>query len=156
MPPIFLLAVKVAFLVVLYLFVARAVRAVVLDVFGPRAPRRRAGRAARRAAPAPPPPARPSRRMPKELVVTDAGGTRTVPLKDSITLGRAATCDLALSDTYVSNVHARIFQKDGAWWVEDLGSTNGTYMNRAKVAVPTPVGPGDQIRLGKATLELRR
>src|SRR6266545_8046950 len=155
MPPIFLLVVKVAFLVVLNLFVARAVRAVVLDVFGPRAQRRRPAKAARRAAPTPPP-ARPSRRMPKELVVTDAGGTRTVPLKDSITLGRAATCDLALSDTYVSNVHARIFMKDGAWWVEDLGSTNGTYMNRAKVAVPTPVGPGDQIRLGKATLELRR
>jgi pSer/pThr/pTyr-binding forkhead associated (FHA) protein len=156
MPPIFLLAVKVAFLVLLYLFVARAVRAVVLDVFGPRAQRRRPAKAAARTAPPRQPPAKPSRRMPKELVVTDAGGTRTVPLKDSITMGRAATCDLALADTYVSNVHARIFMKDGAWWVEDLGSTNGTYMNRAKVAVPTPVGPGDQIRLGKATLELRR
>jgi pSer/pThr/pTyr-binding forkhead associated (FHA) protein len=155
MPPIFLLAVKVAFLAVLYLFVARAVRAVVLDVFGPRAQRRRPAKAARTAPPRQPPP-RPSRRMPKELVVTDAGGTRTFPLKDSITMGRAATNDLALADTYVSNVHARIFMKDGAWWVEDLGSTNGTYMNRAKVAVPTPVGPGDQIRIGKATLELRR
>jgi pSer/pThr/pTyr-binding forkhead associated (FHA) protein len=156
MPPIFLLAVKVAFLVVLYLFVARAVRAVVLDVFGPRAPRRRAARAAARPAPPRQPPPRPPRRTPRELVVNDAGGTRTVGLKDSITLGRAATCDLALSDTYVSNVHARIFMKDGAWWLEDLGSTNGTYINRAKVAAPTPVGPGDQIRIGKATLELRR
>jgi pSer/pThr/pTyr-binding forkhead associated (FHA) protein len=156
MPPIFLLAVKVAFLVVLYLFVARAVRAVVLDVFGPRAQRRRTAKAAPRTAPPRQPPARPSRRMPKELVVNDAAGTRTVPLKDSITLGRAATCDLALSDTYVSNVHARIFMKDGAWWLEDLGSTNGTYMNRAKVATPTVIGPGDQIRIGKATLELRR
>jgi pSer/pThr/pTyr-binding forkhead associated (FHA) protein len=156
MPPIFLLAVKVAFLIVLYLFVARAVRAVVLDVFGPRTPRRRPAKAAARTAPPRQPPSRPSRRMPKELVVTDASGTRTIPLKDSITMGRAATCDLALADTYVSNVHARIFMKDGAWWLEDLGSTNGTYVNRAKVAVPTPVGPGDQIRLGKATLELRR
>ena len=156
MPPIFLLAVKVAFLIVLYLFVARAVRAVVLDVFGPRTPRRRPAKAAARTAPPRQPPSRPSRRMPKELVVTDASGTRTIPLKDSITMGRAATCDLALADTYVSNMHARIFMKDGAWWLEDLGSTNGTYMNRAKVAVPTPVGPGDQIRLGKATLELRR
>jgi pSer/pThr/pTyr-binding forkhead associated (FHA) protein len=155
MPPIFLLAVKIAFLVLLYLFVARAVRAVVLDVFGPRAQRRRPAKAARTPPPRQPP-ARPARRMPKELVVTDAGGTRTVPLKDSITLGRAATCDLALSDTYVSNVHARIFLKDGGWWLEDLGSTNGTYMNRAKVATPTPIGPGDEIRLGKATLELRR
>jgi pSer/pThr/pTyr-binding forkhead associated (FHA) protein len=156
MPPIFLLAVKVAFLVVLYLFVARAVRAVVLDVFGPRAQRRRPAKAAAQPTPPRQPPARPSRRMPRELVVTDAGGTRTVPLKDSITLGRAATNDLALSDTYVSNVHARIFMRDGSWWLEDLGSTNGTYMNRTKVATPTPIGPGDQIRLGKATLELRR
>ena len=146
MPPIFLLAVKVAFLAILYLFVARAVRAVVLDVFGPRA---------QRAAPRPAPP-RPSRRLPKELVVADAGGKRTVPLKDSITVGRAATCDLVVSDTYVSNVHARIFAKDGAYWLEDLGSTNGTYMNRAKVAVPTAIGPGDEIRIGKASLELRR
>jgi pSer/pThr/pTyr-binding forkhead associated (FHA) protein len=154
MPPIFLLAVKVAFLAILYLFVARAVRAVVLDVFGPRAQRRRPPRA-QRAAPRPAPP-RPSRRLPKELVVADASGKRTVPLKDSVTVGRAATCDLVVSDTYVSNVHARIFAKDGAYWLEDLGSTNGTYMNRAKVAVPTAIGPGDEIRIGKAVLELRR
>src|SRR6266542_5885934 len=108
MPPIFLLAVKVAFLIVLYLFVARAVRAVVLDVFGPRTPRRRPAKGAARTAPPRQPPSRPSRRMPKELVVTDASGTRTIPLKDSITMGRAATCDLALADTYVSNVHAQI------------------------------------------------
>ncbi len=157
MPPIFLLAVKIAFLAILYLFVARAIRAVVLDVFGPRAQRRRPPRAeARRPAAPRPAPSRPARRLPRELVVTDASGKRTVPLKDSITVGRAATCDLVVSDTYVSNVHARIFAKDGSYWLEDLGSTNGTYMNRAKVAVPTAVGPGDEIRIGKATLELRR
>ena len=152
MPPIFLLAVKVAFLIVLYLFVARAVRAVVLDVFGPRAERRRprAGRGASR------PAARPSRRLPRELVLHDEGGRRTVPLKDSLTVGRAATCDLVVRDTYVSNVHARIFSRDGSWWLEDLGSTNGTYVNRSRVSVPTAIGPGDQVRMGKATLELRR
>jgi pSer/pThr/pTyr-binding forkhead associated (FHA) protein len=157
MPPIFLLAVKIAFLAILYLFVARAIRAVVLDVFGPRARRRRAPRAGpARPTPPRPAPSRPARRLPRELVVADAGGKRTVPLKDSITVGRAATCDLVVSDTYVSNVHARIFVKDGSYWLEDLGSTNGTYMNRAKVTVPTAVGPGDEIRIGKATLELRR
>ncbi|HYY80004.1 MAG TPA: FHA domain-containing protein [Actinomycetes bacterium] len=157
MPPIFLLAVKVAFLIVLYLFVARAVRAVVLDVFGPRAERRRP-RAQR--APARPVPrsgaGRPSRRLPREVVVTDEGGRRTVPLKESLTVGRAATCDLVLRDTYVSNVHARIFNRDGGWWLEDLGSTNGTYVNRSRVAVPTEIGPGDEVRMGKVTLELRR
>jgi pSer/pThr/pTyr-binding forkhead associated (FHA) protein len=143
MPPIFLLLVKIAFLVILYLFVARAVRAVTLDVFGPPVPR--AGG-----------PGRPARRLPRELVVTDEGGRRTVPLKESLTVGRAATCDVAIRDTYVSNVHARIYQRDGSWWLEDLGSTNGTYMNRTRVQQPTAIGPGDEVKLGKATLELRR
>ncbi len=158
MPPIFLLAVKVAFLIVLYLFVARAVRAVVLDVFGPRAERRRPPSApSYQSRPAPPaPPAKPSRRPPRELVVTDANGRRTIPLKESITVGRAATCDLVVADNYVSNVHARIYLRDGSYWLEDLGSTNGTYMNRARVSVPTAFGPGDEVRMGKATLELRR
>src|SRR5919201_6659916 len=127
MPPIFLLAVKVAFLTVLYLFVARAVRAVVLDVFGPRAERRRPRAPRTPARPVPRAGAgRPSRRVPREVVVTDEGGRRTVPLKESLTVGRAATCDVAIRDTYVSNVHARIYQRDGSWWLEDLGSTNGT------------------------------
>jgi pSer/pThr/pTyr-binding forkhead associated (FHA) protein len=158
MPPIFLLAVKVAFLIVLYLFVARAVRAVVLDVFGPRAERRRPKKGNRTPSrPVPRPgPGRPSRRLPREVVLNDEGGRRTVPLKDSLTVGRAATCDLVVADTYVSNVHARIFSRDGSWWLEDLGSTNGTYVNRSRVSVPTAIGPGDQVRMGKATLELRR
>jgi pSer/pThr/pTyr-binding forkhead associated (FHA) protein len=158
MPPIFLLAVKIAFLVLLYLFVARAVRAVVVDVYGPRASRRRPR--SRPSAPTRPVPrtvpGRPARRLPKELVVSDESGRRTVPLKESLTVGRAATCDVVVSDTYVSNVHARIFQRDGGWWLEDLGSTNGTYMNRTRVSSPTAIGPGDEVRMGKATLELRR
>ena len=152
MPPIFLLAVKVAFLIVLYLFVARAIRAVVLDVFGPRAERRRAPSYQSR----PAPPAKPSRRPPRELVVSDADGRRTIPLKESITVGRAATCDLVVADNYVSNVHARVYLRDGSYWLEDLGSTNGTYMNRSRVSVPIAFGPGDEVRMGKATLELRR
>jgi pSer/pThr/pTyr-binding forkhead associated (FHA) protein len=156
MPPIFLLIVKIAFLIVLYLFVARAVRAVLLDVYGPRAdkpPGRRKQRNRQQSAPRP---ARTSRKMPRELVVNDLDGKRNVPLRDSVTIGRAASCDLVVSDNYVSNVHARIFAKDGAYWLEDLGSTNGTYVNRGKVSVPVAIGPGDEVRVGKATLELRR
>ncbi len=155
MPPIFLLAVKLAFLVILYLFVARAVRAVVLDVFGPRATRPRRQQAAARTA-GRQAPSRPARRLPRELQVNDAGGRRTVPLRESLTVGRAASCDLVVEDNYVSNVHARIFLRDGGYFVEDLGSTNGTYMNRTKVATPMAIRPGDEVRMGKATLELRR
>ena len=159
MPPIFLLIVKAAFLVVLYLFVARAVRAVLLDVYGPRAsrpPGRRRQRGTRSSSPATPRPARTARRLPRQLVVHDLDGTRSVPLGDSVTIGRAASCDLVVADKYVSNVHARIFAEDGTYWLEDLGSTNGTYVNRGKVSVPVAIGPGDEVRVGKATLELRR
>ena len=155
MPPIFLYIVRIAFLLVLYLFVARAVRAVLLDVYGPRADRP-AGRRRRGRQQSAPRPARSSRRMPRELVVNDLDGKRSVPLRESVTIGRAASCDLVVSDNYVSNVHARIFAKDGAYWLEDLGSTNGTYVNRGKVSVPVAIGPGDEVRVGKATLELRR
>ena len=61
-----------------------------------------------------------------------------------------------IADNYVSNVHARVYLRDGSYWLEDLGSTNGTYMNRSRVSTPTQIGPGDDIRIGKATLELRR
>jgi pSer/pThr/pTyr-binding forkhead associated (FHA) protein len=61
-----------------------------------------------------------------------------------------------VADNYVSNVHARIYLRDGSYWLEDLGSTNGTYMNRSRVSSPIAIGPGDEVRMGKATLELRR
>jgi pSer/pThr/pTyr-binding forkhead associated (FHA) protein len=156
MPGIFLLIVKIAFLVVLYLFVARAVRAVLLDVYGPRADRSAGRKRQKQRQPAPPKPARSARKMPKELMVNDLDGRRSVPLRDSVTIGRAASCDLVVSDNYVSNVHARIYAKDGTYWLEDLGSTNGTYVNRGKVSVPVAIGPGDEVKVGKASLELRR
>jgi pSer/pThr/pTyr-binding forkhead associated (FHA) protein len=61
-----------------------------------------------------------------------------------------------LNDDYASTYHARIFPQDGQWLVEDLGSTNGTYLDRQKVARPTPVPVGVPIRIGKTVLELRR
>ena len=157
MPRIFLIIAQVSFLVVLYLFVARAVRAVMLDVYGPR-PERPVGRrrVRQRAAPAPPPPPRPPRRPPREVHVSDAQGSRSVPLGEVVTIGRAASCDLVIVDNYVSNVHARIFARDGGFWLEDLGSTNGTFVNERKVATPVALGPGDTVRVGKAILELRR
>ena len=63
---------------------------------------------------------------------------------------------LVLNDDYASSRHARIFPQDGQWIVEDLGSTNGTYLDRQKVTRPTPVPLGVPIRIGKTVLELRR
>ena len=73
-----------------------------------------------------------------------------------MTLGRADDSTLVLTDDYASSRHARLVPGDGAWHVEDLGSTNGTYLGNAKVVRPTPVPLGQQIRIGKTVLELRR
>jgi pSer/pThr/pTyr-binding forkhead associated (FHA) protein len=81
----------------------------------------------------------------------------TIDLADSqITIGRADDATLVLSDDYASTRHARLFPQDGQWLVEDLGSTNGTYLDRQKVTRPIPVPVGVPIRIGKTVLELRR
>jgi pSer/pThr/pTyr-binding forkhead associated (FHA) protein len=80
-----------------------------------------------------------------------------VPLSDApITIGRAADSTIVLDDDYASSHHARVYPHDGMWLVEDLGSTNGTYLDRRKVDGPTPVQIGIPIRIGKTVLELRK
>ena len=79
---------------------------------------------------------------------------RLYPLGEELTVGRAAGCQVTLDDNYVSQIHARVFLRGGRVYVEDLGSTNGTYLNRTKVAGPMLVGPGDQLQVGSTVLEL--
>jgi pSer/pThr/pTyr-binding forkhead associated (FHA) protein len=79
---------------------------------------------------------------------------RVYPLTEELTMGRAAGCQVTLDDTYVSQIHARVFVREGQVYVEDLGSTNGTYLNRGKVAGPMLLGPGDQLQVGSTVLEL--
>ena len=71
-------------------------------------------------------------------------------------MGRADACHIRLDDTYVSNFHAKLYSENGAWYVQDLGSTNGTYLNRQRVSGAVEVQTGDEVRVGKTTLELRR
>jgi pSer/pThr/pTyr-binding forkhead associated (FHA) protein len=84
------------------------------------------------------------------------GKARTVKLGASMTIGRAPECELLIDDTYASSQHARLFGKNGTWYVEDLGSTNGTFVNDQKLAAPAMVQQGDRIRIGTTVLELRR
>jgi|SRR5579859_2253167 pSer/pThr/pTyr-binding forkhead associated (FHA) protein len=154
--------IRVAFLAVLWLFVIAAIGVVRTDLFGTVAAKARRGRNQQPpAAPRPVPPpkaAKPGRGVPRFLVVTEGGlSGRSIDLTDQqITLGRANDATLVLTDDYASSYHARIFPQDGQWLVEDLGSTNGTYVDRQKVTRPTPVGVGTPIRIGKTVLELRR
>ncbi|NOY98893.1 MAG: FHA domain-containing protein [Chloroflexi bacterium] len=72
-----------------------------------------------------------------------------------ITLGRDLHCEVPLDDETVSARHARLTYHHGQWWLEDLGSTNGTTLNQERVSTPTVVITGDQIGCGKATLTVR-
>jgi pSer/pThr/pTyr-binding forkhead associated (FHA) protein len=95
---------------------------------------------------------------PRSIVVRAPNGAKpqTVRITASMIVGRAADCELHVEDTYASQQHARLFGKNGAWYVEDLGSTNGTFVNEQKLAAPAKVQPGDKIRIGTTILELRR
>jgi hypothetical protein len=155
--------IRVAFLAALWLFVIAAIGVVRTDLLGgpATATRRSRARQAQSLRPAPARPVRPQRAgrgSPRILVVT-AGALKGTSLdlsQQQITLGRANDATLVLNDDYASSRHARIFPQDGQWIVEDLGSTNGTYLDRQKVTRPTPVPLGVPIRIGKTVLELRR
>lgn len=150
---------KLCLLVLLYLFFLRVLQAVWVEVGGGAA-RREARAAGRRRSPSPsaaaPRAKGRGRGAPTTLRVIEpeADRGRSFPLADELTVGRAAGCQVTLDDTYVSQLHARVFRREGTYYVEDLGSTNGTYLNRAKVAGPMVMSPGDRLQVGSVVLEL--
>jgi pSer/pThr/pTyr-binding forkhead associated (FHA) protein len=159
--------IRIAFLAVLWLFVIAAVGVVRTDLFGTSSvPSRRQARKQRQPRARPPQPAKPAkpargrsgRSTPQQLLVTAGAlaGTSLGLDEQQITIGRANDATLVLNDDYASTRHARLFPQDGQWIVEDLGSTNGTYLDRQKVTQPTPVPVGVPIRIGKTVLELRK
>jgi hypothetical protein len=156
-----LTVIKLGFLAVLWLFVLSMISAMRTDIFGvkPRAAKARKEKPAR--APKPvkaPPKARPGRGAPTKVVVVDGPDKdKWVPLNDApVTIGRGSDCTLSLSDEYVSTRHARVIPYDGQFYVEDLGSTNGTHIGAERLTRSTPIAPKTQIRLGRTVLELRK
>jgi pSer/pThr/pTyr-binding forkhead associated (FHA) protein len=146
--------VKYGLLALLWLFVISAVRTVRTDLWSSRTPTR----APAPAAPAAKAPKPRGRTQARRLVVTEGAlaGT-TISLGDApVTLGRADDSTVVLTDDYASSRHARLVPGNDSWMVEDLGSTNGTYLGSSKVTRPTPVPLGQPIRIGKTVLELRR
>jgi len=95
---------------------------------------------------------------PRTLVVTEGSlrGTTIALGQAPILIGRAPECTLVLEDDYASGRHARFSLQSGAWMLEDLGSTNGTYLGRTRVEAPIAVEPGTPVRIGRTVLELRR
>jgi len=147
---------RAVILVLLWAFVVAAVVAVRHDVFGTKSKRARAPKA-RPVAPEPAPKRR-TRGTPSKLVVTQGALSGTsVPLGGApITIGRADDSTLVLTDDYVSTNHARLVPSGEQWMLEDLGSTNGTYLDRQRVTDPVAAPPGVPIRVGKTVLELRK
>jgi pSer/pThr/pTyr-binding forkhead associated (FHA) protein len=102
-------------------------------------------------------PPQPVKQQAHQLVVTEGPlkGT-TVPLAASpILLGRAQEATLVLEDDYASGRHARLFPQGSRWFIEDLGSTNGTYLADQQLTRALPVELGVPVRIGKTVIELR-
>ena len=153
-----LTVVRLSFVVLLWALVLIIVGVMRADLRPPRvAPRAAVGRSS-----APPRPGREPRKrrgVPKSLVVTEGAlaGTTVSLGTAAITIGRAPDSTLVLDDDYASSRHARIAPDgDGGWLVEDLGSTNGTYLGRTRITGPTKLSIGAPVRVGKTVLELRK
>ena len=97
-----------------------------------------------------------SRRVPAVLVLVEGNGPESVDLVPPETLlGRDAGCHVTISDSSVSHRHARIYHSDGEWYVEDLGSTNGTFVNDRPLTRPVVLRPSDTVSVGRSTFEAR-
>ena len=150
---------KLCLLALLYLFFFRVLRAVWAEVTSTRAAEvKPAGRGRRSDTTVTKLPGGRRKRSshPTDVVVVEppAQAGRRYPLGDEVTVGRAAGCQIIVDDTYVSQLHARLFMRDGQLLVEDLGSTNGTYLNRAKVSGPMVMQRGDRLQVGNTVMEV--
>jgi pSer/pThr/pTyr-binding forkhead associated (FHA) protein len=139
--------VKYGLLVLLWVFVLVTVRTIRVDLWGRPAERRDTK----------PKKTKQHRGSAHKVVVTEGPlkGTELRLSTQPVTLGRGDDCTLVLADDYASTHHAQLTPDGGRWCLEDLGSTNGTYLGKAKVTRPTTVPLGTPIRIGKTTLELR-
>ena len=150
MPELVLQLTRAGFLALLWIFVLFSLRVVRSDLYGAAglralvAPGRSTARGGRG-------------RAARQLLVTQGALTGTRISLDSrpSLIGRADDSTLVLDDDYASTRHARIAPQGDDWYVEDLGSTNGTYLDRAKVSGPTRVPLGVPVRIGKTVIELR-
>ncbi|MGH8860614.1 MAG: FHA domain-containing protein FhaB/FipA, partial [Jatrophihabitantaceae bacterium] len=146
---------RFGFLALLWLFVLASVRVIRGDLRTSGQARVATPPARRRGSKAAAPPQQGgANRGPSQLIVTEGGlqGTRIGLTGAPVLIGRANDSTLVLTDDYASTRHARISLQDGMWLVEDLGSTNGTYLDREKVTGPTIVPTGVPVRIGKTTV----
>ena len=147
--------IKLGFLAVLWLFVLSAVSVIRSDIFGVRVDTTKARQPKPAKAPRQP---KQSRSAPRSLTVTEGPNAGQVVTLDGrpLLIGRGPDAAVRLDDDYVSTRHARIATNGEQWFVEDLGSTNGTYLGSQRVTSPVPIGVGTPVRVGKTVVELRK
>jgi pSer/pThr/pTyr-binding forkhead associated (FHA) protein len=131
------------------------------DLFGPRLNRQRPPKQQGKSAPQQPRPAKQKsgrRGTARTLALVEGSlaGTAINLGTTPITIGRSGDCTVIIDDDYASNHHARLSPQEGGWVIEDLGSTNGTYVQRTRVTGPMRVPVGTPIRIGKTVMELRK
>ncbi|MGA8986826.1 FHA domain-containing protein FhaB/FipA [Aeromicrobium sp.] len=150
--------IKLGFLAVLWLFVLSAVSVIRSDIFGAKAPASPRPAKTKQKAPARSRSRKTPRGVPTKLqVVSGPNAGQSVPLGDTpILLGRGTDAAIRLDDDYVSTRHARFATNGEQWFVEDLGSTNGTYLGSQRITSPIPIGLGIAVRLGKTIVELQK
>jgi len=157
MSEIALLIIKVVFLALLWLFILSAVSVIRSDLFG------KTVRASDQPQPqeleTPPPPPKKAKRQrgqPRVFMITQGSqaGLSADLAGGVIMIGRGANCQLILDDDYVSTRHARVVGSPSGIYVEDLGSTNGTYVNGQRITAPTTITLADTVRIGKTMLRL--
>lgn len=145
-PDIVFQILKYGFLIILYIFLFFALRTVYVEVL----PADRRQRATAK-------PARASKLKKAHLhvVQTEEKIASKFPLEDVLTVGRGENCAVCLEDNYVSSSHAKFYPGNGRFFVEDMGSTNGTYVNGRRISYPTELRQGDRIKIGKTIFEFR-
>jgi hypothetical protein len=151
---------RLGFLVLIWLLVVVTILVLRRDLRAPRDARPLVAATAPRGKTARPRPERAPKAKsgPRSLVVVEGPLTGTViPLgTGDVTIGRAPDSTLVLDDDYASNAHSRLTLTNGTWMVTDLGSTNGTWVDRSRITGPTPLTLGHQLKVGRTVLELRR
>jgi len=150
--------IRIAYLAILWIFVLAAISVIRSDMFGARVPE---AQRTTRAPDAPKPPkqkASKRRGSPTHVAVTQGSNTGATAGLDRapILIGRGTDAAIRLDDDYVSTRHARIAASGDQWFVEDLGSTNGTYIGSVRITQPTTITLGTQVRIGKTILELQK
>ncbi len=156
-----LMLIRFAYLAILWIFVFGAISVIRSDMFGARPdgtpdPSRREQRAQDRAATKRSP--KRGRGQPSKAVVVDGSNSGLSAALDEapILIGRGPDAAIRLDDDYVSTRHARIGRSDDTWYVEDLGSTNGTYIGSRRLTQATAISLGARVRVGKTTIELKK